>query len=56
VHRAESTEKTIEFKLGLRVTGLAFIPSDGAEARRAAPSIGAVLHEYPAYAMIRRVD
>ena len=52
----EGTEEAIEFELGLRVVGLAFIPGDGAKAQGVAAPIGAVLRKYPAYAADGRID
>jgi len=52
----EHTEEAIEFKLGLRVAGLVFVPGDGAEAQGVAAPIGAVLRKYPAYPAYGRID
>jgi hypothetical protein len=53
---AEGTKETIELEFSLGIMGLVLVPRDGAEARRAAMAIGAVLSEDPSHAADRQVD
>ena len=52
----ECAEKTVELKLGLRVSQFAFVPCYGAEASRAVVSVGGILYEDPAYTTDRQID
>jgi len=56
VHHTEGAEEAIEFKLGLRVVGLTFVPGDRAKAQGVVAPIGAVLRKYPAYAVDGRIN
>ena len=55
-HGTQHTKETIKLNLGLRVAGLVLIPSNGAEARGAVSTIGAVLRKDPSDTSDRRVN